>query len=214
MGSFTRLVEQVRKGDEQATTDLANHFLDTALVLARLSLPTSPTSSADYEDIANSALKSFFVRLRDGRLEYYGDRQLVSALRKIVKAKTNRLFEIHLSDKRDVRKLAGNQSIDCLTQGSFNQVSALTLIGEYLELETSEADQQAVERILDSLQQELHGLFKTLAAALDKYPRQVLFLMLEADLSNLQIAERLGRSVASIERYRKLIREKLEGLRQ
>ncbi len=209
MAPFTGLLEKVRQGDEEATIDLANHFSRIAIAFARTCLPTSPTSSVDHDDIANSALKSFFVRLQDGRLEYLGDRQLVAALRKIVKAKTSRLFEMYLSEKRDVRRLLPNESIDLLPREP-DLPSLGFLMGEDWDLDIDQADQLAVKRILQSLQQDLHGLFKSLAAALDVFPRKVLFLMLEAELSNEQLAERLGRSVASIERYRKLIREKLQ----
>lgn len=208
MGSFTGLIEKVRQGDEQATLDLASHFSDIAISFARMCLPTSPTSSVDHDDIANSALKSFFIRLQDGRIEYFGDRQLIAALRKIVKAKTNQLFEKYLSRKRDVRRLIQGESIDLLQHEAYFP-SPEFLVGEDWDLGIAPEDRLIVTRILQSLQQNLHGLFKSLAADLDEYPRKALFLMLEADLSNEQMASRLGRSVASIERYRKLIREKL-----
>lgn len=210
MDSFKGLVERVRQGDEQATTDLANHFSDIAMGFARLCLPSSPTSAVDHNDIANSALKSFFVRLQDGRIEYFGDRQLVAILRKIVKAKTCRLFEKHLTAKRDSSRLSQERSIDTLEDDSFSTPGPWVEDDWFRGIDAQE--QLIVKRILESLQQELHGLFKSLYAALDEFPRKVLHLMLEADLSNEQMAKHLGRSLASMERYRKLIREKIQEL--
>ena len=205
MGRFSCLVEKVRLGDLEATDELAAYFVDAALEIARFCLPVSPTASVDHEDIANSALKSFFVRLQDGKLEYQGDRQLIAALRKIVKAKTNRLFEKCLAGKRDVRKLRSE-----LPVGSFAMVhTPVSVMDDKLADEFSPTDKIVVERILGALQDELHGLFLALISELQEYPRKVLFLMLEADHSNEEMAQRIGKSVASIERYRKLIRVKL-----
>ena len=209
--SFSRLVEKVRQGDLAAADDLADSFFNQAIFLAKDQLPNSPTPAADFEDLAISALKSFCIRIRDGKIEYLGDRELVGALRKIVKAKTNRLFEHHFAEKRDARKVKGAFDPAPETERCEKLEDQFTLFLDGDELIVDPEDQPAVARILESLQSELHGLFKTLLNRLDEHPRRALLMLLEQDLSNEELARRLGRSVASVERYRQLIREKLFG---
>lgn len=207
---LSQLVESVRNGDSEASDKLANSFFGQALFLAQKRLPKSPSPMVDHEDLAISALRSFCLRIRDGRIEYRGDKELVGVLKTIIRAKTNRLFEHHFAEKRDSRRLVsipGNVSAE-------HPADELSLQIDGVELVIDSDERPSVARILDSLQTELHDLFRSLVSILDEHPRRAMLLLLENDLNNQQLAERLGRSVASVERYRQLIREKLTQLTQ
>lgn len=203
--TLSKLIALVRQGNSEACDELANSFFAQALFIAQKRLPKSPSPVVDHEDLAISALRSFCLRIRDGRIEYLGDKELVGVLKTIIRAKTNRLFEHHFAEKRDSRKLVSIQTN--LSPEDFAGEVKLHING--IEVSIGQKEQPAVSRILESLQGELHDLFRSLVTILDEHPRRAMLLLLENDLSNQQLAEHLGRSVASVERYRQLIREKL-----
>jgi len=203
---LSKLIGKVQEGNSDAVDELASHFFDQALVIARQTLPKPPTPVVDHEDLALSALRSFCLRIRDGRIEYQGDKQLVALLKTIVGTKTKRLFEYHFAEKRDPRRKQSLTEADC------NASATPPELHEQFDMQqfpVDPDDRSAVSRILESLQHELRDLFVALTNVLDEHPRRALFLMLEQDFDNREMARQLGRSVASVERYRQLIREKI-----
>ena len=67
VGSVTRLIGLLRKGDSAAAQELWDRFAVRLLVLARVSLPNKPLPVADEEDVVQSALGSFFAGLEKGK---------------------------------------------------------------------------------------------------------------------------------------------------
>ena len=144
--------------------------------------------------------------IRDGGIEYQGDKQLFALLHKIVDGKIRKLWQYHLAQKRDIRRV---NSIEAEGAGIPIQTPASN--GVSLDsIYVTPAEQPAVDRVLADLQTELRGLFGNLLSDLDEHPRKLLLAMLETDANNEDLARKIGRSVASVERYRQLIRHKLE----
>ena len=203
--SISALISQTLNGSSEAENQLAQFFLSKAVVATKRKLDGKlPTE--DQEDVALSAVKSSCLGIRDGGIEYQGDKQLFALLHKIVDRKIRKLWQYHLAQKRDIRKV---NSIETGSDGSPIQSPAPNRIS--LEsIHVTPEEQPAVDRVLADLQTELRGLFGNLLSDLDEHPRKLLLAMLESDANNEELARKIGRSVASVERYRQLIRHKLE----
>ena len=203
--SISSLISKTLKGSIEAENQLAQFFLSKAVVATKQKL-SGKLPTEDQEDVALSAVKSFCLGIRDGGIEYQGDKQLSALLHKIVDAKIRKLWQYHLAQKRDIRQV---NSID----NSDVSNPSLTPVQNGVSLESihvTPEEQPAVDRVLADLQTELRGLFGNLLSDLDEHPRKLLLAMLETDANNEQLAQKIGRSVASVERYRQLIRHKLE----
>lgn len=221
--SLSELINQASDGNLEAENTLAQLFLNQALaVISQKSSGSIPTE--DQEDIAISAVKSFCIGIRKGRYSYQGDRQLYSLLYKIIDGKIRKLWQYYFAAKRDIKlseqlrqDSSGNHAAGNLHGESnkrYNSASART--GQPLipltHFEMTDEERPRVEQILNDLQAELRGVFCLLMTELDEHPRRLLLKLLERDASNVELADEIGRSVASVERYRKLIREKIEKL--
>ncbi|MEL7267130.1 MAG: ECF-type sigma factor [Planctomycetota bacterium] len=199
---LSRLLHEAREGSQEAENRLAEYFLNQAISAAQKRL-VGKLPAEDHEDIAVSAVKSFCMGIRSGTIEYQGDRQLFALLRSIVDSKVRKLWQYHFAQKRSLERQS--------TAAVEEQSRFAPLPGEAgSNVQVSNEDQPAVDRILIDLQSELHGLFGYLVTSLDEHPRKLLLMLLETDATNEQLAQKIGRSVASIERYRNLIRKKLE----
>ena len=203
--SISALISATLKGSSEAENQLAQFFLSKAVVATKRKL-SGKLSTEDQEDVALSAVKSFCLGIRDGGIEYQGDKQLFALLHKIVDGKIRKLWQYHLAQKRDIRQV---NSIEIEGTGIPIQTPASN--GVSLDsIYVTPAEQPAVDRVLADLQTELRGLFGNLLSDLDEHPRKLLLAMLETDANNEDLARKIGRSVASVERYRQLIRHKLE----
>ena len=203
--SISALISATLKGSSEAENQLAQFFLSKAVVATKRKL-AGKLSTEDQEDVALSAVKSFCLGIRDGGIEYQGDKQLFALLHKIVDGKIRKLWQYHLAQKRDIRQV---NSIE--TEGAGNPIQSPAPNGVSLDsIYVTPDEQPAVDRVLADLQTELRGLFGNLLSDLDEHPRKLLLAMLETDANNEELAQKIGRSVASVERYRQLIRHKLE----
>ena len=206
--SISALISATLKGSSEAENQLAQFFLSKAVVATKRKL-AGKLPTEDQEDVALSAVKSFCLGIRDGGIEYQGDKQLFALLHKIVDAKIRKLWQYHLAQKRDIRQVNSMETADAgspLQTPVRNDINGISLESIHVTLE----EQPAVDRVLADLQTELRGLFGNLLSDLDEHPRKLLLAMLESDASNEELARKIGRSVASVERYRQLIRHKLE----
>ncbi len=183
--SLSQLVKLAATGSASAENCLAGFFFSKAIAATRKKL-TGKLPVEDQEDVAISAVKSFCLGIRDGEIEYQGDKQLFALLHKIVDGKIRKLWQYHLAGKRDLRRV---EVVDVMVEAQAPDVDHV--MTENIQVTPDE--QPAVDRILGDLQFELRGLFAKILSELDEHPRRL-----------------PGRSVASIERYRQLIRQKLE----
>ena len=67
--SFDDLIGRLKKGDDQAETEIFNRFAQRLIALARSRLNPAVRQKVDPEDVVLSAYKSFFTRFADGRME-------------------------------------------------------------------------------------------------------------------------------------------------
>ena len=203
--TISSLISATLDGSTEAENQLAQFFLSKAVVATKRKL-AGKLPTEDQEDVALSAVKSFCLGIRDGGIEYQGDKQLFALLHSIVDRKIRKLWQYHLAQKRDIRQV---NSMETASDGYPIQSPASN--GISLEsIHVTPEEQPAVDRVLADLQTELRGLFSNLLSDLDEHPRKLLLAMLETDANNEALARKIGRSVASVERYRQLIRHKLE----
>ena len=206
------LTERAADGDLDAEWKLVEFFLPHALGLARHRIRGLSPAVSEAEDLANSAVKSLCLRIRDGRVIFEHDEQLKGLLRTMVRNKANKLWRYSTAEKRN---LQGNVNLDdgqmsdqILSQQGIDP--ATIYFDDRLKLDS--VDASTIANIVSSLQSELHDLFKALFDSLDEYPRQVLVLLMETNFSNEELASKIGRSLNSVERYRHTIRDAIKSL--
>ena len=200
---LSQIVRLAGNGSEDAANKLATYFLGKANSATRDKL-RGKSNKEEEEDIAQSALKSFCLGIQNGRYEYQGDKQLYGLLHKIIDNKIQRMWQYHFAQKRDIRMRADlEHDPEVLDQPALVAADSIII---------SSDEQAVVDRILPELQVELLGLFQNLLGSLSEHPRRLLLTMLESDATNEELAKTIGRSVASVERYRTLIRSEIKSL--
>lgn len=73
-GSITRLIDALKNGDDDATRQIWERYIDRLLRLARDRLRALPHAVADEEDVAQRAFDSFFAGVAWGRFPQLDDR--------------------------------------------------------------------------------------------------------------------------------------------
>jgi DNA-directed RNA polymerase specialized sigma24 family protein len=89
-------------GDEEAVAEVYERYARRLIALARQKLSARFNRRVDPLDVAHSALRSFFVRVRDGRIELRPNEGLWNLLATIVVRKAYGQMEHHLAARRDV----------------------------------------------------------------------------------------------------------------
>ncbi len=79
-GSITRFIDAMRSGDEEAASKIWNRFSPRVAALARERLPVWLQCVVDGDDVANSAMCSLIMGLREGRFPTLQDREDLWAL--------------------------------------------------------------------------------------------------------------------------------------
>lgn len=206
-----------RNGDEGALNQLAEYLLPKAFEFASWKmLELSPVD--DHEDIAVSAVKSVCIRFREGHKEFLGEKELTSLLRQFVIGKIRDRRKYHLAEKRNVNLnvseyLANPHSDESVSRSPIHENATDDPKSIWLDDASSSlpADEQAyLQTMLSGLGSDVQGLFSELVKRLDDNPRRVLMLITTRAMTNLELAAELDCAPASIERYRKAIRRKIE----
>lgn len=178
--SVSRWIRDVQLGLEgESQEQLLERFFGRLTELARKKLG-GVRGYEDEQDVALSAMKSFFVRAPKGEFSQLSDRESLWALLAVITLrKAASAQRRQLAQKRDVRR---NLSLD-----------------EKLREDPSDEFLNAVieegNRLLDALE--------------DDTLRTVAQLRMEG-YSNQEIADHIGRSVKTVERKLRLIRQQLE----
>lgn len=205
-----------RNGDEHALNQLAEYLLPKAFEFAnRETGKLSPVD--DYEDIAVSAVKSVCLRFREGQNEFLGEKELGALLKQFVTGKIRTRRKYHYAEKRNINlNVADKDPVSGEGSGSFSPLQnhavedakSVWLDEHSMSLPINE--QEYLKTMVDGLGADVQGLFSELVKRLDENPRKVLMLITTKSMSNRQLAEAMDCAPASIERYRKAIRRKLE----
>jgi DNA-directed RNA polymerase specialized sigma24 family protein len=210
---LSKLFEQAQAGDKDAEDQIAQIFLPRALELSRKKLPVAPSPMVDQEDLAISAINSLCRCIRNGNIEFRGDRILGGLLKDIVVKKSAHYWRTELTQKRNRNAVLGEADISASNSGlhlaglATDHHESIFVNDHSVILNPDESI--GFHQVLQSLERSLHGLFKELFQQLDEKPRKMLLLMLDTEYSNQQMAEKLGCSIASVERYRSSIKRKI-----
>lgn len=184
--TITGWIQGLKGGDEHAAARIWERFFGRVCALAERRLAGTPDAVHDAEDVALSAMHALYRGARDERF-----RQLE-----------------HRSDLWDVvAMITVRKSIDARRR---HLVRRDALVGEPVPLEGL-PDPDTLENEVD---EEYVGVLcatgEELLAGLEPKLREVALLRLEGH-SNAEIAERIGRSVPTVERYLRRVRAAWSG---
>jgi RNA polymerase sigma factor (sigma-70 family) len=187
-GSVTAWIDQLRAGDRDAAQHLWQRYYLHLVALARKKLRDAPRGMADEEDVALSALDSFFRAAEQGRFPRLQDRDdLWRLLFVITKRKAIDLVNHEKSQKCGGGKVRHEGSLGGESTAPFDKVAALEPTPEHAALVAEE-----FRLLLDALKDET---LRTVAVAdMEGY-------------TNKEIAKRLNCSVPTIERRLSRIRK-------
>ncbi len=96
------LLQRVREGDQFAAAELHQRYVDRLIRLARSRLTPKFGRRVDPEDVVQSACRSFFRRVTDGRYQAMEDEQLWQLLATITVSKARKVVRRHTTQKRSV----------------------------------------------------------------------------------------------------------------
>jgi RNA polymerase sigma factor (sigma-70 family) len=209
-------IEAAKHGDDAALNQLAEYLLPKAFEFASWKMPQlSPTD--DHEDVAISALNSLCKRFRSGKRDFQGLKELSSLLKHFVIGKIRDRHKYHYAEKRNInlnvdenaRSTDGPSQIASPVQyNAIEQAQSVWLDDHSVNLR---GDEKAyLDQMLVGLEGDVRGLLSELVKRLDEKPRQALMLLTSQELSNEELAKKMNCAMASVERYRRAIRRKLE----
>ncbi len=188
---FGRLMDRVRVGDEQATTELWESYFQRLVRVAAKRLPASLRRSGDEEDVALSAFQSFIVGIQGDRFpDLSGPENLWGLLITL----TGRKAHAHL--RHETRQKRGG-----------GQVRGESVFADADEIRGAGIGGIAGDQGAADLQAELAEECDALLAQLpDEQLRQIAIMRMEGFLVD-EIATRLELSKRAVERRLQLIRK-------
>ena len=190
--SVTRWIERLKAGSETATAQVWNHFYARLVALARRKLGTAPRRVANEEDVVLSAFNTFFRRTRDGRFPRLRDGDdLWQLLVKITERKAFNEVRRQLRMKRGGGKVRG-ESVFLDTRASISKGGIDQVPGAEPTAEFAAVVAEGLRHLLDRLA--------------DEELRQIAVLKLEG-CTNQEISDRINRSLPTVERRLRLIRD-------
>lgn len=189
--SVSRWIEALKEGDEPAAANVWNHYFERLVAVACEKLRSAPRRAADEEDVVAKAFETFFCRVQQGRFPQLQDRQdLWHLLVKITERKAINQLRDQGRRKRGGGRVRGESALlgkDAPDeQGGLNQV-----VGAEPSPEFAAVMSEALDQLLGVLDTEL---------------RTIALLKLEG-YTNDEIANRIGRSVPTVERRLRMIRQ-------
>jgi RNA polymerase sigma-70 factor (ECF subfamily) len=95
------LIDQCRRGDQDAARRLFDAYVDRLLPLARRRISQRLASRVDAEDIVQSVFRTFFARLKEDKFTLNDQDDLFRLLVRITVHKTLRQVAHHKAAKRD-----------------------------------------------------------------------------------------------------------------
>lgn len=185
-GSVSEWIEDLRAGKVSAATHLWNRFHANLMKIARRRLNTSARRATDEEDLVAIAFESFFERFRAGQFpDLRGRAELWSLLVTITDRKAVNYVRQHFSAKRGSGRVMAESTLGRPESGSAS-------LHARVDLAAPPPDRLA----------SLAELFERLDADL----RRIVLLKRDG-FTNEEIARRVNRSVATIERRLRLLRD-------
>jgi RNA polymerase sigma factor (sigma-70 family) len=191
-GSISCWIDEVKNGDDQAAHALWDRCFPVLVEVARRKLRTIPRTAFDEEDVALSALDSFFCAAAKGRFPNLADREsLWRLLSRITQRKAIDRLRHHLTQKD------GRGKVICATD-CYAELEAINLaVGQASDKASSEV---FANMLIDDCLNALNTLE-------DPQLRNLAYAKMEGH-TNEEIANQLQCSVRTIERRLHLIRKK------
>jgi RNA polymerase sigma factor (sigma-70 family) len=180
-GSVSRWLEELKSGDQQAATQLWNRYYAQLLGLACQRL-RGAHGVADEEDVAASAMGTFFRRAQQGCFPEVRDRNQLWHLLMTI---TDRKAVSQLRHEHRQKRGAGRVRSESTQDAALDQ-----FVGHEPSPEFAAQMTETFRGLLDKLDDEL----------------QQIVLMKLAAYTNQEIAAKIERSVPTVERRLKLIR--------
>ena len=214
---LARKIAAAQQGDQTAENEIAEFLLPLALRTAQQKFATLPSPMVDEDDLANSALGSMMRGLGDGRIKYDGLVELQALLKKVVNRKARKYWRREHADKRgkgttkrEADFVASNSSDPFEIAGQATVDPEQHFVADESLIIRPDDESSVIRKIVEDLQLDLVGIFKTLMNRLDDRPRAVLLLLMQRSCSNTELASKLNCAVASVERYRAAIKRELK----
>jgi DNA-directed RNA polymerase specialized sigma24 family protein len=191
--SVTRWIRRIKSGCEPAAAELWNHFYARLIGLARRKLQGTPRRVVDEEDVVLSAFETFFRRAQEGQFPQLHDRHdLWQLLVKITERKALDQLRYQGRAKRGGGVVRGESVF-------FEAGSAETKCG-IERMPSAEPTAEFAAMVTENLR----GLLDLLT---DDELRRIALLKMEG-WTNEEIACRINRSLPTVERRLRLIRDK------
>lgn len=182
-GSFSQMLSRLKDGDDHAVEALWNRFFEPLQKLAINRLNAQDRKTRDEEDLALSAINAFQQCVKNGRYDQIEDRFDVWHL--LVTIVERKVID-HVRKEHAKKRGAGNVHGDSFSIG----------LNHFAEFGLNH------EEKIDFLDQ-LNSVLNQLE---DPELTQVVYAKIEG-FSNSEIAEKIGRSVSSVERKLRLARQ-------
>jgi len=194
--SVSQWIDGLKAGDEVAATRLWKRYYGRLLALARKKLGDSPRRIADEEDVVLSAFRSFCKCAKEDRFPDLHDRDdLWHLIVRITERKAAHQSRDQTRQKRGSGLVAGESAFEdgqvSSTGAGINEVAGPEPTPEFAAEMV-----EAVDRLFDQLA--------------DDQLRQIALHKLEGH-TNEEIARLIGRSLPTVKRRLRLIRERWHG---
>ena len=187
--SVTEWLHQLKNGEQDAAHQLWSRYVERLVRLATRKLKNSPRGAADEEDAVIEAFTAFMAGVEAGRFQELEDRDdLWKILVMLTDRRANDLLRSQLAKKRGGGNVRGGSA--------FAHPSSGVAAAEFL-------DAQPTPAFAAETQDQLEVLLGKLD---DGQLRRIAILKMSGN-SNQEIAEQLSKSISSVERKLRLIRE-------
>jgi len=186
-GSVSEWIEDLRAGKANAATHLWNRFHANLLKIARRRLSLASRRVTDEEDLVAIAFESFFERMRGGQFpDLRGRAELWSLLVTITDRKAVNYVRQHFSAKRGSGRVLGESTLVARTD------TGTASLHSRVDVAAAQPDRLAsLAELIERLDEDL---------------RRIVLLKRDG-FTNEEIALRVNRSVATIERRLRLLRD-------
>ena len=175
------LLNEMRHGSEVAATKLWEFYLERLLSVSKRKLTNFNSGMADEEDVAVTAFHSFVKRIRRGDYSRVNNRDEAWKMLAViaVRKSINLVRDANCKRRSHTNNAALASNLEVCADKTTLQPDTVAMISESIEY---------------------------LLGILDSEELREIAMLKVAGFTNLEIANRLGRSVATVERRLKLIR--------
>lgn len=189
---FAARLQQLADADQIATEREWNRYFDRLISFARTNLKGIPRRAADEEDVALSAMNSFFMGVQEGRFRPQDRDELWRLLATITVRKATKELRKHYAQKRGGGQVRGESVFENRHASGDENCGINNVLDDRLIPELSDRLGMNCRELLDGLQ--------------DQTLRQTAVLRLEG-LTIEEIAGRLDCSPATVKRKLERIRK-------